>query len=98
MLRLLKVSGQSLWPLYEDGDYVLVVHPLLAGGIKMGDTIVFRHPIYGIMIKQVERVAPGSIIYVVGTHERSVDSRQFGAISRKDVIGKVIWRIKRGIT
>ncbi len=96
MCKLLKVSGHSLWPLYEDGDYVLVAPPILAGSIKPGDVLVFRNPAYGTMIKQVDSVAPGDgSIYVVGTHERSVDSRQFGAISRASVIGKVIWHIKR---
>jgi phage repressor protein C with HTH and peptisase S24 domain len=96
MLRLLKVSGRSLWPLYEDGDYVLAVHPRLAGPIRPGDVVVFRNPVYGTMIKQVERLLPESDeIYVVGTHDQSVDSRQFGAISRQAVIGKVICRIKR---
>lgn len=96
MLKLLKVSGQSLQPLCEDGDYVLAVHPRLAGAIRPGDIVVFRHSVYGTMIKQVERVLPESDeIYVVGTHDRSVDSRQFGAVSRQAVIGKVIWHIKR---
>ena len=99
MLQLLKVSGLSLWPLYEDGDYVLIAHlPLarLAGGIKAGDVLVFRHPDIGIMIKQVERILPGSgDIFVVGANERSLDSRNFGAISPQAVIGKVIWHIKR---
>ena len=96
MLKLLKVSGHSLWPLYEDGDYVLIVHPRLAGAIRRGDVLVFRNAVYGTMIKQVERVVPDSNdLYVVGTHDRSVDSREFGAISRQAVIGKVIWHIKR---
>ena len=96
MLKLLRVSGLSMWPQYEDGDYVLVASPRLAGGIRAGDVVVFRHPDYGVMIKRVERVEPGGDdIYVIGAHERSVDSRQFGAISRRAVIGKVIWHIKR---
>lgn len=96
MLKLLRVSGLSMWPMYEDGDYVLVASPRLAGGIGAGDVVVFNHPDYGIMIKQVERIAPGGdAIYVVGAHDHSVDSRQFGAISRQAVIGKVIWHIKR---
>jgi nickel-type superoxide dismutase maturation protease len=96
MLKLLRVSGLSMWPMYEDGDYVLVASPRLAGGIRPGDVVVFSHPAYGVMIKQVERIAPGGDdIYVLGTHDRSVDSRQFGAISRRAVIGKVIWHIKR---
>lgn len=95
MLKLLKVSGQSLWPLYQDGDYVLVAPPFLSGGVKRGDVVVFRHPVYDIMIKQVERILPGNQLYVVGIHDKSVDSREFGPINRKAVIGKVIWRIRR---
>ena len=96
MLKLLRVSGQSLWPLYEDGDYVLVAPPRLAGGIRPGDTLVFQHAAFGVMIKRVERIIPESgDIFVVGAHERSVDSRQFGAIRRASVLGKVIWHIKR---
>lgn len=95
MFKLLKVSGQSLWPLYQDGDYVLVAPLFLSGGVRRGDVVVFRHPVYDIMIKQVERILPGNQLFVVGIHDKSVDSREFGPIERKAVIGKVIWRIKR---
>jgi nickel-type superoxide dismutase maturation protease len=95
MFKLLKVSGSSLWPLYQDGDYVLVAPPVLSGGIRRGDVLVFRHPAYDIMIKLVERILPGGQLFVVGAHEQSIDSREFGPISRKAVIGKVIWHIRR---
>ncbi len=96
MLRLLKVSGNSLSPLYQDGDYVLAVHPLVAGKIRPGDVLVFRQMVYGTMIKRVQRIGPGrDELFVVGTHEGSVDSREFGPIKRKDVIGKVVFHIKR---
>jgi phage repressor protein C with HTH and peptisase S24 domain len=92
MINLLRVSGYSLWPSYRDGDFVVTAGTLLAGPIRPGDVIVFRQPDYGIMIKQVQRLDEHGI-FVVGTHERSADSREFGAISRTDVIGKVIWHI-----
>jgi signal peptidase I len=96
MLKLLKVSGYSLLPLFQDGDYVLAVHPLIAGSIRPGDVLVFRHMVYGTMIKRVERLGPGrNELYVVGTHDGSIDSRDFGPIRRQDIIGKVIWHIKR---
>jgi len=97
MLKLLKVSGDSLLPAYQEGDFVLVCKiPFLFGAIKPGDVIVFRHQAYGTMIKAVQRVlADGDEIHVTGTHDRSVDSRRFGPINKKDVVGKVIWHIKR---
>jgi signal peptidase I len=97
MLKLLKVSGDSLLPMYRHGDFVLVSKiPYFLGPITPGDVIVFRHKVYGTMIKKVQSVVPDKgEIYVVGNHENSVDSRQFGAINKRDVVGKVIGHIKR---
>ena len=70
--------------------------PLILGAIGKEDTIAFRHHTYGTMIKKVQSLGPNKDeMYVVGTQENSVDSRRFGAISRRDVIGKVIWHIRR---
>jgi signal peptidase I len=99
MLKLLKVSGNSLLPLYRDGDFVLVSKiPYLFGAIRRGDVVVFRHDVYGTMIKKVESIAPDKDeIMVIGTQENSVDSRRFGVISERDVLGKVIWHIRKPI-
>ena len=100
MLRLLKVSGESLSPLYQDGDFVLVAKiPLLFNSIHRGDFIAFHHEIYGTMIKQVDDISTDrEKLRVTGTHENSIDSTQFGAIHRDIIIGKVIWHIKRPYT
>jgi len=97
MFKLLRISGHSLLPTYRDGDYVLISRiPHLFRPVKQGDIVAFRHKTYGLMIKKVHSVVPErSEIYVIGTHEASVDSRHFGAIRRKDVLGTVIWHIAR---
>jgi signal peptidase I len=103
MLKFIKVSGNSLSPAYKDGDFVLIVkisiffHKInFFRRIKAGDIIVFMHPRYGRMIKKVERFLPDKDeIYVLGTQEFSVDSREFGPIHSREVIGKVIWHIPR---
>jgi phage repressor protein C with HTH and peptisase S24 domain len=96
MFKLLRVSGNSLLPSFRDGDFALVSRiPLLFGSIREEDVIAFRHHAYGTMIKKIQSVGPNKDeVYVVGTQENSVDSRRFGAISRRDVIGKVIWHIR----
>ena len=97
MFKLLKVSGESLLPLYQDGDFVLVAKiPLFFNAIRRGDFIAFHHDIYGTMIKQVDDISPDrERLRVTGLHENSVDSTQFGAVHRNSVIGKVIWHIKK---
>jgi signal peptidase I len=97
MFGLLKISGDSLTPSYQEGDFVLVSKiPYLLGTVEPGDVIAFRHGEHGIMIKQVQSVLPDQgLIEVIGTHVYSVDSRRFGPIRKGDVLGKVIWHIRK---
>jgi len=95
MFRPIKVTENSLSPEYREGDYVVITTiPFFLRRIRAGDVIVFRHPSYGIMIKRVERVlGAGDQFFVVGEHPYSVDSRQFGPVSKEALLGKVIWHI-----
>jgi nickel-type superoxide dismutase maturation protease len=97
MIQILKVTGESLSPFFMGGDFVVVSKiPFVLRKIKAGDVVVFWHPVYGTMIKKVEHISPdGEEIFVVGTHPESTDSRQFGPLERRQLIGKVIWRISR---
>lgn len=97
MFRLIKVTGESLSPLFNDGDYVVITTaPFFFRKINRGDVVVFRHDEVGIMIKRVEYIDPSSnTLFVSGTHPSSVDSKQLGPISINTLIGKVIWHIPK---
>ena len=96
MFRMLKVSGDSLLPRFRQGDYVLVSRlPVLVGKVRAGDIVAFRHPDHGTMIKIVDSVVAGERYSVMGTHPRSIDSRHFGSVARSDLIGRVLWHLKR---
>ena len=97
MLQILKVTGESLAPEYQEGDFVLIAKiPFLLNRLKEDDVIAFRHPDYGVMIKRIAGLNPGKDqIFVLGTHEHSVDSRHFGTIQRSDLVGKVIWHLRQ---
>ncbi len=93
MIRILRVQGDSLSPEYSDGDFVVVSTKSLR--LRVGDTVVFRHPIYGTLIKRVEHIEPNGELWVVGSHPNSVDSRSFGTVPRAAVVGRVLWHISR---
>jgi len=97
MIQILKVTGESLSPFFLEGDFVVVSKiPFVFQRIQPGDTVVFRQPGYGTLIKRVERISPdGEQLFVLGVHPDSTDSRQFGALSRRQLIGKVIWHIRK---
>jgi hypothetical protein len=94
---MLKVRGQSLAPLYRDGDYVLVSRlPLLLGGLRRGDAVVFHHERLGKLIKLVERLEDaGQAVFMIGLDADSVDSRRFGSIPVGSLLGKVIWHVAK---
>ncbi len=100
MIQVLKVTGESLSPLFLGGDFVVALKlPFFLNRLKEGDIIVFRHPGYGTLIKKIEGLSPdGEELFVVGTHPESADSRQFGPIPRRWVSGKVVIRIPNPVS
>ena len=43
MLRVIKVTGNSLSPKYEEGDFVVITTvPFFFGSLRQGDVIVFQ--------------------------------------------------------
>jgi len=96
MLRVLKVAEDSLAPEYRQGDFVLVSKiPFLFIPPSPGNVIAFRQPGYGLLIKRIENISSDGCVNVIGTHPDSIDSRVFGTVRRGDIIGKVIWHIRK---
>lgn len=97
MCKIIKVAGTSLEPCLKDGDFVVVSKtPILLNYVRPGSLVVFHQPGYGTLIKQVGSVASdGRKIMVQGMQPESVDSRIFGAVRLSDVIGVVVWQIRR---
>ena len=97
MLHIFRVTEHSLSPEYEEGDFVIIVKipfPFNFKRLKVGDVITFRQPGYGVMIKKIEAIYPQlEEIYVTGTHPDSIDSRHFGNVPCRHLLGKVIWHV-----
>ena len=89
MFQVLKVTGESLTPEYKEGDFVFVTKiPFFLYPLKVGDIVAFRHPDYGVLIKKIATIsAGGDEIFVIGTHEHSVDSRHFGTVAAELIAG-----------
>ena len=61
MLRLFRISGYSLTPEYQPGDFVLVSKiPFLLHPPRAGEIVAFRHPAFGLLIKRVTHFDPAS--------------------------------------
>lgn len=96
MLKLLKIVGDSLTPNFEHGDFVLVSKiPFLFRPPSPGDVVAFHQPGYGLLIKLIQSVNPDGEFNVIGTRSESIDSRVFGAVRKAEMIGKVVWHIRK---
>ncbi|MBL7004310.1 MAG: hypothetical protein ISR69_09825 [Gammaproteobacteria bacterium] len=89
MLRVFKVEGHSLFPLLREGQRILCIKSFSFVPIKKGDFVIFKKSPYGLMIKQVDSIKNNKY-FVVGTDPMSIDSRDFGAIPKRDILYKKI--------
>ena len=95
MLKILKVQGQSMSPLYNDGDFLLLKKTALKR-LTPNDQVVFNHPKYGIMVKSVLDINQAEqTLKVKGIHSSSMSSQKIGAIQIEWLLGKTIFHIKK---
>ena len=78
-----------MFPFLNPGDTVVVSK---FGKIKIKDVVVFKIN----KLKYIKRIEENKNkkYFVIGDNKKeSIDSRKFGWIEKKDIIGKVIYRI-----
>lgn len=87
------VEGGSMEPLFVGGEEVLVAPYARRRDIRDGDVVVVCHPSRRdfLLIKRVHHVdARRSVVDIRGLNAAaSTDSRSFGAVHCKDVLGRV---------
>ena len=84
-------------PFLNEGDSVIVFRwAYLFLQPKVGDVVVFKHNDGKEYVKRIAAMAnnnDGKEFFVAGDNEKdSKDSRSFGPINRKSIIGKVVAR------
>ena len=91
-LQRFRVEDTSMRPVVQPGDRLLVGRWLRA---RRGDLIVFRDPQYpsAFVLKRVAAIEPTGNLVVRGDNPNvSRDSRHFGPIPPRLVVGRVFYR------
>lgn len=91
MFQIFKISGDSLYPFYKNGERVVCRRVFKKTHIDIDDTVVFEKETYGMMIKKVTRVTDNTY-FVEGTNPYSIDSRDFGSLNFKEIKYKVLFK------
>lgn len=90
--EIFAIEGDSMQPTLKKGDCVFI-NPKAEP--KAGDIVLFRHP-YKKSVKAIKRLAQitedGKYLVVGDNKFESSDSRTFGAIAAKDILGVAVCR------
>ena len=89
MRRTICVKGRSMEPTLVEGQYLSCNTSRKAiRNIITGDIIVFKHD-GRFVIKRVTRIFKNAYFVIGDNTKHSFDSREYGSVSKKDVIGVV---------
>lgn len=80
-------------PFLQEKDEVITI-PYYFSTPKIGDVVVFKHIVPPfIFCKRIKKIIRDEI-WVEGENKtKSIDSRKFGFIKRKNIIGKVVLKL-----
>ncbi len=92
VLGLRRVKGPSMLPTYREGAVVMISNLIKP---RIGSIVVARLASEEV-IKRVRSITEAGKFYLVGdNHAESVDSREYGPVSRSDILGVVLSFRKR---
>lgn len=92
LIRKYIISGTSMTPLLRPNDRILASPlPYLFKKPKIKDIIVCIDPRNGkILIKRLIKIVNNKYFVAGENQKASTDSKNFGFLGRKDIIGKVV--------
>ncbi len=93
MFRVFKITGDSMLPTLGNGDYVLAL--CWKYQLKIGHLVIAKHPDYGLIVKRICELVNDDQFLLSGDNTISVNHQQIGIICRAQIIGRVIYSVKK---
>ena len=88
------IEGNSMLPTLKNGDAVLIAP---SAKLSVGDIVLARHP-FKRSVKIIKRIgtidAQGNYFLLGDNPAESSDSRTFGTVSVKNILGKAVCRFR----
>jgi nickel-type superoxide dismutase maturation protease len=89
--RRVVVEGESMQPTLAPGDRLLVAR---TGRVRPGDVVALRDPrdVTRLLVKRVTSTVGSKLVVHGDNEEASTDSRAFGPVEERYLVGKVVRR------
>jgi nickel-type superoxide dismutase maturation protease len=92
LLFRVKVAGHSMEPALKHNQIIIASSiPYIFRKPHTGDIVVLSHS--KCIIKRIVKVKENEVFVVGDNKNESTDSRNFGWVNKKEIIGKVIYKI-----
>jgi len=94
VLRRVEVTGESMQPSLRPGDRLLVARVPAAWPLRIGSLVAVPDPRSPrrLLVKRAVLTGPGWVDVRGDEPDRSTDSRTFGPVPRRSVLGPVLYR------
>ena len=91
MFKILRVTGSSMLPSLNDGDFVCAMRWPFRW-LRSGQIVVVKSSTYGVIIKRVDQVNTDGTFTLTGDNKaHSVSQEAMGKFTRAQLLGKVIY-------
>ncbi|MEN7342101.1 MAG: S24/S26 family peptidase [Pseudomonadota bacterium] len=95
MIRLFRVSGRSMLPTLEDGDFFLALAVRNPLSLKPGTVVRLIHPHFGPMVKRLSGYDQHHHILLSSDGQTGADSADLGTIPAQAITHRMLFRIPR---
>lgn len=89
-LKIWKVTGHSMFPRIPQHSYVLAGHWYNFKKLKANQTVLIKHPQYGLLIKTVAVIDKNNLVWCKGENSSSISVEKLGPVNKQQIIGKVL--------
>jgi nickel-type superoxide dismutase maturation protease len=94
LLARFKINGHSMEPQIKNRDQVLVSSiPYLFKSPQINDIVTFKDNSNKTLVKRIIRITDNGFIVQGDNKNDSLDSRKFGEVLLKQIMGKVISKL-----
>lgn len=90
LLSRIKVVGRSMEPTLRHNQEILASSiPFIFKKPKVGDIVILKRK--NCIIKRIAKIKNNKFFISGDNKNESIDSRHFGWVGKREIVGKVIW-------